>query len=555
MRLQMAIALVLVLCLLIAAQIPAPAAASEANYYYGESLSVHSLLVALHRCLEANKVLKLSSGSYHGYRSCLADDFIDIEKTAFTIWYEYVPLYELTDLPEFLKLAEESAVFLLHTQNKSNVPETRGGWVYLWDYTADAPKSTTINTIATACSVFALARLYEATHNTTYLYGAKLGAEWLIRNIETHGGAISWDYDWSTSSWNDLVSPNSFYALTALAYLYKITGNTTYLNYAERLASWILNLPREHSALFLTYNITSGQNTTDKLYPHYTLETAEGFYWLYKLTGNTTYLDFFETVLESMMTFFYAGNGLIYDKYDTSSGSFTDYCMTLSTRQLAFLFLDLYCLTRNQTYLDWAKLFLNSTIFFQLDTFLRGTWFFYQFPNGTAYRPEYNVTWGYYTYAAVKYLRSFITPPYCLYAGADVLEHDFDFVWKELRITINTTELTTLVINASSYGMPTAVVIPGASLVSPLPTWEDFIKADYECWYYSSTTNLVYIKVRGHSPVLVKVVWAGQGGPTPGPTPPGQPPRAGRQEQTRLFIAAVVVALIAIVVFVVRKKP
>ena len=98
--------------------------------------------------------------------------------------------------------------------------------------------------------------------------------------------------------------------------------------------------------------------------------------------------------------------------------------------------------------------------------------------------------------------------------------------------------------------MPTSITIAGHSYSSPVPTREDFDAADYNCWYYDSANNLIYIKARGHSPVEITISWATGGGipppPEEGETPTPQPQLPAMRPELLLLVMLAVVALVAL---------
>jgi len=62
------------------------------------------------------------------------------------------------------------------------------------------------------------------------------------------------------------------------------------------------------------------------------------------------------------------------------------------------------------------------------------------------------------------------------------------------------------VVICSDYGKPVYVKIHG-SYVRPFNSRSEFEAAAYDCWYYDTSSNLVYIKAVAHSNITIEVSW------------------------------------------------
>ena len=126
----------------------------------------------------------------------------------------------------------------------------------------------------------------------------------------------------------------------------------------------------------------------------------------------------------------------------------------------------------------------------------------------------------------------------------------------ELTVSISTGTLAQVVVYPATRGMPSSITIGGHTFTSPAPTKDDFDKATTDCWYYDSIKNLIYIKIRGHSPVEIVVSWTVAGGVAPPPPEEEQPvvSEARREALTWLLLLAVLAFLVLLVAGMSRKK-
>jgi hypothetical protein len=142
-----------------------------------------------------------------------------------------------------------------------------------------------------------LLNLYRVTQNTTYLQYAEKAATWIIAEAQERDGGFTWSqYDddrpreWS-SGW--YLTPEKSVSGVArfLLELYKTTGKTNYLYYAEGAANWIINvgLVKTDHGSYVKYN--PYHQAAFGVYSYPQRDVGVLFLDLYEATGKTLYLD------------------------------------------------------------------------------------------------------------------------------------------------------------------------------------------------------------------------------------------------------------------------
>jgi hypothetical protein len=267
---------------------------------------------------------------------------------------------------------------------------------------------------------------YNITNNSTYLDYAKGAAAWIVANAEFRDGGLTWphwDCEASDRGVGWYLTPDKSVAGVAkfLLEMYKVTGNSLYLRYAEQAAKWIINTgvkcqgdqcvveynPYHQAAfgvysypqrdvgtlLIALYSISREQVYLDyakkignwilatsecygnycKWYDdrgygnRYTVEgvgvLADYLYDLYSVTGNIQYRDVADKMVNwvESMGFKVSSNSLKFPSWDGKFRSIVlgDWDRVLSIRTPGEIFIKSYEATGNKSRLAIAEMFAN----------------------------------------------------------------------------------------------------------------------------------------------------------------------------------------------------
>jgi len=134
---------------------------------------------------------------------------------------------------------------------------------------------------------------------------------------------------------------------------------------------------------------------------------------------------------------------------------------------------------------------------------------------------------------------------------------DTDLNLLELTLYASTGTTSELRVYIADKGMPIFVSINGLTYKVPSSTKTEFDNFNGDCWFYSSSSNILYIKAQHHSPVNVAIGWAmispyvAPPTPQPTPTPPPTPPAPTINYQT---LTIVIILLIVTIVVILSKR-
>jgi rhamnogalacturonyl hydrolase YesR len=144
-----------------------------------------------------------------------------------------------------------------------------------------------------------LVLLHEKTGNSTYLDYAKCAAQWLISKAFPSAGGYMWWLDgWRLSS-------TVYYVGEFLLKMYKVTGNSTYFDYAKGAAQWMVAMAEpEDGGLFIPYNPPGkfGSQAAHGISPGREAQTVTFLLHMYQETGNTTYLTYVKGMAEWLIS-------------------------------------------------------------------------------------------------------------------------------------------------------------------------------------------------------------------------------------------------------------
>lgn len=222
--------------------------------------------------------------------------------------------------------------------------------------------------------------LYNETNNQTYLETALKIGNYLLNSASTYGNDYVW---WSRSEDSQVVYSSEKYGIAGIATfllsLYQTSGNSTFLNYAEKSLDLLYHYrtTTDHGILF-NYSLPMSAAITDLIYG--VTGVAKSYLKAYEVTDNKTYLSI---CIESMnwvlnQTEYTSNdqNGLrkvLYSPDPSYNDFFIGYQSGASG--IGDFLLELYNVTNNQNYLLYAKQLAN--------------WVVYE-GNGTGYWAHYN---------------------------------------------------------------------------------------------------------------------------------------------------------------------
>ena len=197
--------------------------------------------------------------------------------------------------PTPLEVAEKAAVYVI-----SQAISECGGYKWLYyDSTGGYDRPAHMARIGTF-----LVALYEKTGNSTYLDYAKGLAQWFICKAIPDSGGYKWKHaDQGRSDW--YLSPTNHDVGEFLLRMYQVTGNTTYLDYANGAAQWMVAMAEpEAGGWFVPYNPPGkyGSQTAAGIQPSREAHTVTFLLHMYQQTGNTDYLDIVKGTAEWLIS-------------------------------------------------------------------------------------------------------------------------------------------------------------------------------------------------------------------------------------------------------------
>jgi len=144
-----------------------------------------------------------------------------------------------------------------------------------------------------------LVLLHEKTGSSIYLDYAKCAAQWLISEAFPNAGGYMWWHDgWRLSS-------TVYYVGEFLLKMYKVTGNSTYFDYAKGAAQWMVAMAEpEDGGWFIPYNPPGkfGSQAGHGISPGREAQTVTFLLHMYQETGNTTYLTYVKGTAEWLIS-------------------------------------------------------------------------------------------------------------------------------------------------------------------------------------------------------------------------------------------------------------
>jgi uncharacterized protein YyaL (SSP411 family) len=228
----------------------------------------------------------------------------------------------------------------------------------------------------------------------------KLIADWLLNSgIQAkNGGFYSWR-DAADDSHAYLYSEITGYAITALCFLHKLTGDTVFLSRARSAAQWI-----EQDALDPSGGVLTRNYVRDAI-EHYSFErgniysfdcamVAFGMLKLYQSVSNERYLDIAEGIISFLNKQMLKPEGTYYPVFDTKIGRPWEDQKKWSTQsgsfhcKLALCLCELSRIKKDNVYKAAAKRLISSSI----EDFYKGGRFVTSLYDGTSHLHPYSYT-------------------------------------------------------------------------------------------------------------------------------------------------------------------
>ncbi|RSN71656.1 hypothetical protein, partial [Candidatus Methanodesulfokora washburnensis] len=190
------------------------------------------------------------------------------------------------------------------------------------------------------------------------LYISRRAADYVISRAEVEGDGFKWVYQSRYTYYNPIFENGAAGAGYFLLSLYKITGNNTYLRYAEGAARWIISKAASRDGGFTWPHHDDEKPGPDGWYltPEKSVAGVARFLLeLYRTTSKDEYLRYAEGaarwIINAGLRKDVQGSYVDYNPYHQALFGIYSY----PQRDAGLLFIDLYRTTGNKEYLDKAK--------------------------------------------------------------------------------------------------------------------------------------------------------------------------------------------------------
>ncbi|NVM29651.1 MAG: hypothetical protein HWN65_12485 [Candidatus Helarchaeota archaeon] len=265
------------------------------------------------------------------------------------IGYYFTELYYITLNSTYLEFANKAGNWLI----SEAIPEGSG---CKWKWYQNNSFNYTGWDVGAAGIGHYFLRLYHFTSNVTYIQYAKSAAQWLINFAIPENGGYKWPY-----YENSIINSTELGSGTAgvgnfFLELFKSTLNTTYLQYAEGAARWLISLaiPENGGYKFPIYQ------GTPSYYTGLSMGAAGiGLYLsnLYNQTMNGTYQKYSQGVVQWLLSIAFSKNKTYWwPVFIGFNENFTG--LERGAAGIGIFLIQMYNLFKNQTYYQY----LNGTI-------------------------------------------------------------------------------------------------------------------------------------------------------------------------------------------------
>lgn len=255
-----------------------------------------------------------------------------------------------------IDVAEKAAIWII----SKAIPEAGGyKWPFYDVYNMIFYNPTFSKGVASV-GTFLLA-LYEETGNVTYLDYAKGAAQWIISKAVPEAGGYKWPTSdrWGSNWWLSSQRAGVSGVGEFLLKIYKVTGNSTYLEYSIGAAEWLIaNAVWEQGGCFIPYNPPGkyGTQAAHGIMPGREARTVLFLLHLYQETGDEKYLDYVKCTANWLISGpdIRVENGGYKWVHDRPYYVSPKYPLSRMA-QIALFFYEVYSVTGNKTYLYYAN--------------------------------------------------------------------------------------------------------------------------------------------------------------------------------------------------------
>lgn len=293
-----------------------------------------------------------SPGCYKWYASEQNSSwyYLELSEGVCGIGQFFAKLYNVTGNSSYLNYAEGAGRWLISKAIHVS-PET-----CKWEWFEGYPSYQTdkFGGVSAVGEFFLL--LWETTGNTTYLEYAKKAANWLLSKAIPQYGGYKWNIEEGSTinftGWaHGVAGVSDFLRQLAIK-----TGNSTYMEYAEGGARWLIAIAQEPAAGQYAWVRIETDTTPSIYWCGGTTGIVQFFILMYECTGNSTYLEYAKG----------GANWLISQAVNVSPGNttFTRYYNIFchGDPSTSYVMLWLYNVTANTTYLKYGMESANWTI-------------------------------------------------------------------------------------------------------------------------------------------------------------------------------------------------
>jgi len=279
----------------------------------------------------------------------------------------FLDFYQTLDNDSYLEYAEGAARWLVSIGEIEHFPifDTTCKWPYTQGisyYSFDI-----IGGVA-GIGLFLL-DIYDVTKNQTYLQYAEFAGNWLMKKAMHLGNCYNWDNFEGVSRF--FICSGFAHGTSCIGYflaeLYKISKETKYLKYAEGATRWVI---KDSVYDFRSRGIKwRTVYRSDRLASAMLFDTGwcygppgicELFIEMYKITNNSKYLKYSELGAKWLINLAIAeGEGYKWPRsltrFGKGTGNSADVTICHGAAGIGELFLDMYNLTKEPTYLEYAN--------------------------------------------------------------------------------------------------------------------------------------------------------------------------------------------------------